>query len=381
MLARPHAPVVIAAVAVTSLLGGVARAQPAPAPAKPAPEKPRPEPRTPEATVPDDLVLPDVIQPPPGFERDPAWSEYDGAFRNAAAGDLDAARNRLVELQARWPQHPARSRAEALARRLESGDGRIRGANNVARGEFVFWTTLGGISLAANLCVAIDCTTDREHAGVYTLTVGGAIAGSLFATRRGIRQGEAQLYNSTQTWAAWNALLVNDGFPETTEEAGVAIAMQLGGLAAGVGLYQLWRPTQGDVALTNTFLLWGTVLTVWGSLAADSEPSLRTLIIAGDISLVAGALISSQVKMSRGRTLLIDVGGILGMLGGGLIATGTNDEEGAGLAMIIGTSLGLGIAALATTKWDKPAPVQVAPAVIPGPNQSTAYGVTAGLIW
>ena len=102
--------------------------------------------------------------------------------------------------------------------------------------------------------------------------------------------------------------------------------------------------------------------------------TLQTLTV-----LLTGALLSSQVKMSRGRTLLIDVGGILGMLAGGLIATGTNDEEGAGIAMIIGTSLGLGVAAVASTKWDKSAPVQVAPAVIPGPNQSTAYGVTAGL--
>jgi hypothetical protein len=248
----------------------------------------------------------------------------------------------------------------------------------VARGELVFWSTLGGLVIAANLCVAITCSSDREYAGVYTLAIGGALAGSLLATQRGIRQGEAQLYNSAQTWGAWNALLINNGFPETGEQAGVAIAMQLGGLAAGVGLWPAWQPTQGDVALTNTFLLWGTVLTVWGHLAADEEPSLRNVIIAGDVSLLAGALISRSVEMSRGRTLLIDVGGILGMLTGGLLAASTEEERMAGVMLLAGTSAGLGLGLAGTMDWDKPPPVKVAPAVIPGPNRSTGYGFSAG---
>jgi hypothetical protein len=365
-------------VAVAMVLGaGGSHAQPAPAAAAPA-AAPGPD----EATVPDDPKFPEVIQPPPGFNRDPAWSEYDGAFRDAAAGDREGAKARLAELAARWPAHPARLHAAGLIDRLEPRRGAAssaRSASNVARGELVFWSTLGGLAIAANLCVAIDCSSDREYAGVYTLTLGGALAGSLLATRRGIRQGEAQLYNSAQTWGAWNALYINDGFPETAEQAGVAIAMQLGGLAAGIGLWQAWQPTQGDVALTNTFLFWGTVLTLWGHAAAHAEPSLRTMVIAGDVSLLAGALISRSVEMSRGRTLLIDVGGILGTLTGGLFAATQNDDvRTIGVILLAGTSAGLGLAFAGTLEWDDPPPVKVAPAVIPGPNRSTGYGVSAG---
>ena len=135
---------------------------------------------------------------------------------------LDGARSRLSTLATQWPAHPARSRAEALSARLSAPRGAL-GASRAARGEFVFWSTLGGVLLAQNFCVMLDCSTDRERAGVYTLTAGGALAASLLATRGGIRQGEAQLYNSAQTWASWNALLVNDGFPESTEEAGVSV--------------------------------------------------------------------------------------------------------------------------------------------------------------
>jgi hypothetical protein len=362
VLARTLALVVAAAV----LGGAAARAQPAPGP---GPD---------EATVPDDVELPEVITTPPGFERDRAWSMYDSAFRDAAAGDPSLARERLERIAARWPAHPARSRADAL---LERNGPRRRdpgGASNVARGELVFWSTLGGVSLAAHLCVALDCSSDREHAAAYTFSVGGALAGSLLASRRGIRQGEAQLYNSAQTWAAWNALLVNDGFADTAEQAGVAIAMQLGGLAAGIGLWQVWRPTQGDVALTNTFLLWGTVMTLWGHVIADKEPDLQTVIIAGDVALLAGALVSREIKMSRGRTLLIDVGGILGTLAGALIGVGTEEESSLGIALLLGTGAGLGIAAAGTMSWDKAPPVKVAPAIIPGPSRSAGYGFSAG---
>ena len=327
--------------------------------------------------MPENPRFPDVIQPPPGFERDPAWSAYDSAFRDAAAGDVARARARLTELDDKWPGHPAQARAAMLMKRLgarRSGET----TNNVARGELVFWSTLGGVSLAANLCVAIDCSTDRDFAGVYTLSIGGALAASLWTTRRGVRQGEAQLYNSAQTWGSWNALAINDGFAETKDEASVSIAMQLGGLAAGLGLWQVWRPTQGDVALTNTFLLWGTVMTLWGHVIADEEPELRTVVVAGDLAILAGALVSQQVKVSRGRTLLIDVGGILGSLTGGLVAIGTDDISAAGVVLMLGTGAGLAVAAVGTAGWDKAPPVKMAPTVLEGPSRSKGYGVSAG---
>jgi hypothetical protein len=329
--------------------------------------------------VPDDPRFPDVLQPPPGWGHDPAWTEYDGAFRDAAAGDVARARARLAELAARWPAHPAGAHAAALARRLEPRPGDPDAPSKVARSELVFWSTVGGVSLAANLCVVLDCSSDRAWAGTFTLTVGGALAASVAATRRGIRPGEAQLYNSAQTWGAWNAVLVNDElFPETSKQAGVAIAMQLGGLAAGVGLWQAWRPTAGDVALTNTFLLWGTVLTLWGHLIADETPSLRAVVAAGDVALLAGALISRVAKVSRGRTLLIDVGGVLGTMGGGLLAIGADDATGAGVALALGTTAGLALGIIGSRSWDQAPPVQVAPAVIECPSRAKGYGVSAG---
>src|SRR5688572_527235 len=96
-------------IAVVVLGRGIAHAQPAPAPAPgPAPADPVPPP------APAEPEPPRVIEPPAGFDRDLAWSAYDGAFRDAAAGDLRTARARLAEIASRWPGHPADARAAAL---------------------------------------------------------------------------------------------------------------------------------------------------------------------------------------------------------------------------------------------------------------------------
>jgi len=248
--------------------------------------------------------------------------------------------------------------------------------DNVARGELVFWSTVGGVYTAANLCVIADCNSQRTSATMYTLGIGGALAASLVLSRNGIAQGEAQLYNSAQTWGIWNGLAFNNGFASDSGEAAVALASQGGGLLAGIGLWRTWHPTQGDVALTNSFLLWSTVLALWGHIAARSDPTLREVVAIGDVGIVLGALTSTRVKMSRGRTLLIDVGGVLGILGGGLVAVGLKDESATGFALLIGTSLGLGIAAAATTNWDAP-PVVVTPTRLTGASGASVWGVSA----
>jgi hypothetical protein len=224
--------------------------------------------------------------------------------------------------------------------------------------------------------VIAGCNSQRETAAVYTISVGGSLALALAASRHGVAQGEAQLYNSAQTWGSWNGLAINNGFAHGSGEAALALGSQGLGLAAGIGLWRTWHPTQGDVALTNSFLLWSTVLTLWGHLAADSDPELRTVVVAGDVGIVLGALTSTQVKMSRGRTLLIDVGGVLGILGGGLIAVGVHDTSPAGFSLLIGTAAGLGLATAATRDWDGP-PVTIAPARITGASGASAWGVSA----
>jgi hypothetical protein len=312
----------------------------------------------------------------PGAPGDPAWSAYDDAFTRAAGGDRSGASARLLELSKQWPLHPAAVRAGSLVHASEPRPAGPDAPDSVARGELVFWTTVGGVYTSANLCVAVSCDSQRASATVYSLGIGGSLAASLALSRHGVAQGEAQLYNSAQTWGIWNGLAINNGFASDGGEAAVALAAQGGGLLAGIGLWKTWHPTQGDVALTNSFLLWTTVLTLWGHVAARSDPTLREVVLVGDLGIVLGALTSTRVKMSRGRTLLIDVGGVLGILGGGLVAIGLKDESSVGISLLLGTAAGLGIAAAATTSWDGPS-VVVTPTRLTGATGTPAWGVSA----
>jgi hypothetical protein len=364
--------------------GQAARPRPAaPAAAIPAPSAAAPTGAAPTAAAPT-AAAPTGAAPRggptalPPAAADPAWSVYDDAFSHAAEGDPSGAATRLRELEQQWPQHPAAVRAGALVRGPEPRRRDPDAPDKVARGELVFWSTVGGVFTAANVCVISGCSSQRETAAVYTLSVGGSLALALAASRHGVAQGEAQLYNSAQTWGSWNGLAINKRFARNSSEAAVALGAQGAGLVAGIGLWRTWHPTQGDVALTNSFLLWSTVLTLWGHVIADTAPELSTVVIAGDLGLVLGALTSTRVKMSRGRTLLIDVGGVLGILGGGLIAIGTHDTTGAGVSLFAGTAAGLGLAAAATTSWDAP-PVTIAPARITGPSGASAWGVSAAV--
>jgi hypothetical protein len=346
------------AIGLVAVCIGASAAWGQPAPAAPAPAAPG-------ATAADSLA-----------EGDPAWRAYDEAFGKAAAGDRSAASAQLRDVSARWPQHPAAARATSVMKEGEPRPADPDAPDAVARGELVFWSTVGGIFTAANVCVIASCGSQREYAAVYTLTVGGSLGLAALASRRGVAQGEAQLYNSAQTWGSWNGVALNDGFARDSGEAAVAVGAQAGGLLAGLGLWRTWHPTQGDVALTNSFLLWSTVLTLWGHVTVDRAPTLREVVLVGDVGLVLGALTSTQVKMSRGRTLLIDVGGVIGILGGGLIAVGTRDETAVGVSLLLGTSAGLGIAALSTRDWDAPR-VAITPTRITGPAGGQGWGVSA----
>jgi hypothetical protein len=319
---------------------------------------------------------------------DPAWIQYDNALRALSAEQRSDSLVRLRTIVTQYPDHPAAVRARTLIEELtaEANTREARGSSNrVARGELVFWSTASSLFLTSNICEVAGCESNREYAIASTLTVGSVLGATVYLSRW-IRPGQAQLYNSAQTWAAWNSLAINDGFADTRGEAGTAIALQAAGVGAAAGLWETWRPSSGDVALTNTFYIWGTLIGVWTQLALYGEEDeydnfLRNTVLIGDAAIVAGAALSTQVEVSRGRTLLIDTGGLLGTLLGGLIALAGDSSKTVGGAFAVGTGAGLAVAAYATEGWDTPiTPVPVAPTVVRGPD-SVGVGLGTTFAW
>jgi hypothetical protein len=307
---------------------------------------------------------------------DPAWQLYDQAFERLAAKDREGAGVLLRRLRDQFPGHPAATQATlrladvAAAAPAPADQGpeasqtpRPESTSSFARAELALTMTINGVYMGYQACKMLGCMDEYGDSSRYmaasVMIGGGAGLGlSLFLTREGITQGQAQLLDSSITWGSWNSLPLYDKLRDDQADAAVGLAFQLGGLGAGLLLDRVWKPTSGEVAVANTTGLWTTVLTAMAFGMAGDDPDLTTLVIVGDLGLALGGMLGTRLPgISRGRTLLIDTGGVLGMLAGGLIAVAgdPDDESQVFVPLFVGTTVGLAIASFATRRWDVPA--------------------------
>lgn len=84
--------------------------------------------------------------------------------------------------------------------------------------------------------------------------------------------------------------------------------------------------------------------------ADDGDAVLATALISGNVGLVTGALLSDRYDLSRSRIRMMNLGALVGGLGGvGLDLLIQPDDEEVALSIPLATSvLGLGIAAART---------------------------------
>ncbi|MEM9488873.1 MAG: hypothetical protein AAGC55_06995, partial [Myxococcota bacterium] len=340
-------------------------------------------------------------QPQPGLDQarradrdDPAWQLYHQAYSALASGEAARAQAVLTELYAAYPDHPAGALAEELLELMDNLEQRATSAraaaatgptdtdavdreppgpvrddphvaerpSRAARAELAVGQLFHGIGVGLELCALAECGEDR----IFGTALLGGLAGAgvaLFATRRGITQGTRALINSGTLWGAYNgAMLLPATDPDDDSTvAGQILAGQVLGFTIGLALNR-YRPTEGQVALAGTFGLWAGALTTLGMIAADREfetgTTFTTIVIASDLGLVLGGLLAANYRRSRGYTLLIDTGGIVGMLGGlggaVLLAEDPSNELSAGLAMV-GAMVGLAATAYLARNFDAPA--------------------------
>jgi hypothetical protein len=162
---------------------------------------------------------------------------------------------------------------------------------------------------------------------------------------------------------------------------------QLGGLALGQVLWSLAAPTEGQVALANTFGVWSGLLTlqIIALLEVNNENTATGLILGMvDLGLVAGAYVAHRYpSISRGRTLLIDAGGIVGGLAGGgmaIIIGGNDVDDKLGLgSMLVGTMSGLVAATYFSRNWDGRSAPPVRLSLMPHQGGGIMAGVSLDL--
>jgi len=318
--------------------------------------------------------------PPPSTET--ARALYDAAFVALAKGHRSEAIRLLTRLRERHTEDPLASQAGALLPVLqepleprpvpppkpakkESGS---QQKTSSARAELVFFQTVHGIGLGAEACLIFDCKDTRPYVLLMMMGAGAGLGLSLSASSDGVTPGLARSLTSGTEWGLWNGVmlgLATDAYSGTSNDGraiaeGLALG-QLTGLAAGGLLYATLEPTAGQVSLASSGGIWtttafGLALLAGGGEDASGRAVAGMLLAASDLGLLAGGYLASRWPMSAGRVLLLDAGGLLGVLGGtgtGILIGGdqANGQVVAGLGLA-GTLLGLGLATYLTRNWD-----------------------------
>jgi hypothetical protein len=340
--------------------------------------------------------LPGPATPTQG-ESDPAWLLYQAATLALAEGDRAQALQRLEQLAAEFPGHPATRLAIPLRltlerpREPEEGPETPEHATRTARAELVSFQTMAGLVAGATLCEATGCQSARTTVLTFAVTSGTALGLSLLGTQDGITPGATLAIDSGTAWGIWHggALntitytdptnFTNQSFDDRDHRTGrFFLGGQLLGTGAGLAVAMYGQPHAGQVSLATSGGIWSGALAALALNAMDFRGTdaqwLTTLLVASDLGLGAGAFVSTKVATSRSRMLLIDSAGLLGMLlGMGLdvAVEGQANSQGrlfgAGLA---GTLAGLGTGVYLTRHWDVPelASALVTPALQPVPG-------------
>ncbi len=316
------------------------------------------QPAPPAQPQPPELTLPSLYE----ARADAAWQLYHDAFGALLQGKRTRAARLAARLGRDHAGHPAaelvaRSPLALAAAGRESAAGESPTAN--ASAELALFQTRHGLALGIEICTLLECDSPEAFFGLSLAGAGAAAITSLKVVEQ-VTPGQRALLNSGTVWGAFNALMLLLAAGPDDEKA-VALGLiggQAAGLATGAMLFR-YRPTAGQVALANTGGQWGATLMWLTFVTANAEPSdtelAVSLMLAGDLGLGLGAyLANQQPRISRAQTLVIDAGGIVGMVGGGgigvLIGGEIGDRAVAGAAAV-GAALGLGAAAYLTRNW------------------------------
>ncbi|MEN9796311.1 MAG: hypothetical protein RL653_7 [Pseudomonadota bacterium] len=345
-------------------------------------------------------------QAPAPASQQEALQLYEAAFAAAVAGRNEEALATVAQLRARYPDTGAAELGAELARQLEAqrGNGRLPMADSlrrrldgspaqaaasgapsahppsaagtrryatlkdalhdeqptlVARAEFVVFQTLHGMSIGSELCGILNgCGLGNTL--VPLLTGGAAAWAALAFSGDGITAGHALAIDSGVLWGAWHGLAfagISNTFNSGT--LGVVVLSQLAGMAAGHFAWAGLGLSAGDMSLMNSAGIWTAMFTLLatGALGVQgSTPGLFALLLtASDVGLVGGALLTRVLPMSRGRTLVIDAGIILGGLLGFAVQAaflGASTFQVTAGSLLAGGLAGMVTAGVLTRDWD-----------------------------
>ncbi|WP_242344598.1 hypothetical protein [Anaeromyxobacter terrae] len=329
-------------------------------------------------------VLLAAAQPGPPARAEPveargtdAAARYDTAMALLLDGKLEEAARAFDAVVAAPDAGPLADRARTLAevsRALsargqfvlhEPGLERPRPARRArldrsGRGELAFFGTTYGIwtGVASGLLAGAD--DGRVYSALAIAGGAGGLALAILPTRHAsMPEGRAQAIESATNWGTLNGgLLAALADADGKGVVGATLGTGLAALGTTALLTRERSPSSGEVALTNSGGIWGLVtggLTLAILEDAGDKTAESVLLASTDAGLLAMALVARRVEMSRGRSLIIDAGGLLGTLAGVSVPAFANAENGPaiGAAGLAGMAVGLAVGTYISRGWDE----------------------------
>lgn len=284
------------------------------------------------------------------FERDGRWQIAEAIYVHISEryGGTPAATEARARLSAPESERPART----------------------SRVELQVFGTMYGLWLGVAIPVAFGANEPEAYGA--GLLIGGPLG--LFGSRAALRahpvtEGQARAVSWGGLFGTWQGFgwaelldfgveeVCDPGFGcyETEDDVEEVFASMIVGGLAGIATGAIFarNPIRSGVSSgAQGGSIWGTI---YGAMISElfepeGDQTLTTALIAGNVGLVAGAALASRYDLSRNRVRIINLGALVGGLGGvGIDLLLQPDDDATAIAIPLVTSLvGLGIAAAKT---------------------------------
>jgi hypothetical protein len=264
------------------------------------------------------------------------------------------------------------------------------------RRQLIAYSTFGGAIATGALLFAFN---DTAIAGTGSLIGAAAgFVGSYFYLPDGLELGTSNLTITTSLatsiagFAAASLFTENDAVRQPV--TGLSL---IAGAGAGYYLARRLRVKPGDAAVVNSAMLWGTAAGAGFavSFAPPRQVSAGLVLTGLGMGAISGVLLTRYFDVSRTRAVLIDVGGLAGVIGGLAVESLVNpstasvgnpqelvdrDREHLANYALAGMAVGLIAAGVLTRNFDAPEiPVRAAfgSATDASGRATTTYGLSA----
>jgi tetratricopeptide (TPR) repeat protein len=210
-----------------------------------------------------------------------------------------------------------RRQVEVLANQVKRVQVSLTAKPQFGRRQLIVFSTVAGAGATAAMFRAF------ENTGLATLgSLGGGAAGlfgGMFLYPDDLSLGTSNLTITSTLGGAVLGAGLSLLFTERREviDPVIGASAVLGG-AFGYIMGDLTRATTGDAAVINSGVVWGSVAGGLFAAAFDPGHSLGGgLVLSGlGMGTVGGLLLQRNFSISRTRAALIDVGGLIGIIGG-----------------------------------------------------------------